>query len=200
MFLFYSLAMFYVIALAGAHKKVISQLREQLAMVCLLILKKRVYLTVVCAWRLFWLKSTITVSFGSLGGSWQTLPDPEDAPGPEKLQLRIQAAQQQQEPPEPLLPHQLRQKLPRGDAPGTLTTKLLHTSVKKRLRITGKKNPDPTLKWARKLWIGKLFMCVNTNMYVPPQTCNADISVSWVLRVILFTIRILLNSVRTNIF
>lgn len=31
--LLYSLAMFYVIALAGAHKKVINQLREQLATV-----------------------------------------------------------------------------------------------------------------------------------------------------------------------
>lgn len=30
---FYSLAMFYVIALAGAHKKVINQLREKLVMV-----------------------------------------------------------------------------------------------------------------------------------------------------------------------
>lgn len=29
----YSLAMFYVIALAGAHKRVINQLREQLVMV-----------------------------------------------------------------------------------------------------------------------------------------------------------------------
>lgn len=32
----YSLAMFYVIALAGAHKRVINQLREQLVMVGLL--------------------------------------------------------------------------------------------------------------------------------------------------------------------
>lgn len=159
MFVFHSLAMFYVIALAGAHKKVISQLREQLAMVCLLFLRNLLVWTVVCAWRLFGLKSTITVSFGSLGGSWQTLPDPEDAPGPEEFPFHVQAAQQQQqqqEPPQPLLPHQLRQKLPRGDVSGRLATKLLHTRVKKRLEITGKKNPDPTLNWEHRLWIRKL--------------------------------------------
>lgn len=50
MFLFHSLAMFYVIALAGAHKKVISQLREQLAMVCLLCFLRNLLIWLSVVW------------------------------------------------------------------------------------------------------------------------------------------------------
>ncbi|MEQ2214244.1 hypothetical protein XENOCAPTIV_026586, partial [Xenoophorus captivus] len=71
------MAMFYVIALAGAHKRVISQLREQLVIVSIL--------DNYCQLISFVLQSVIFGPFCFTGGPGQALPDPEAVPGSEVL-------------------------------------------------------------------------------------------------------------------
>lgn len=133
-----SLAMFYVIALAGAHKRVIKQLRNQLEMVglpkstCLQFMRmfERIRDDV---------KITVChVSFCS-GGQRQAFPNPEAVPGSEILTsqiacVQISGADQQKQPQ---LPHQLLQQFQWWSVPCTPDSGLFHTCVKQWLTVVG---------------------------------------------------------------
>lgn len=121
---FYSLAMFYVIALAGAHKKVINQLREKLVMVCQLDSLQSE------GWPVKNPCTEIFPGFCFTGGPGQTLPDPEAVSGPECPSGQIHTAAPQSQQAEPQLPHQLLQQLQRCGGPGAFSTTLLHTCVR----------------------------------------------------------------------
>uniref|UniRef100_A0A3B5LWP9 Transmembrane channel-like protein n=1 Tax=Xiphophorus couchianus TaxID=32473 RepID=A0A3B5LWP9_9TELE len=99
------LAMFYVIALAGAHKKVINQLREKLVMVCRLDSLQSE------GWPVKNPCTEIFPGFCVTGGPGQTLPDPEAVSGPECPSGQIHTAAPQSQQAEPQLPHQLLQQL-----------------------------------------------------------------------------------------
>lgn len=116
--------MFYVIALAGAHKKVINQLREKLVMVC-----RRDSLQSE-GWPVKNPCTEIFLAFCVTGGPGQTLPDPEAVSGPECPSGQIHTAAPQSQQTEPQLPHQLLQQLQRCGGPGAFSTTLLHTCVR----------------------------------------------------------------------
>lgn len=113
-----SLAMFYVIALAGAHKRVINQLREQLVMVGLLNICRCFMARIQHLWHAC-----------PTGGPWQALPHPEAVPGSEGRCCQISSV----EPTQRLqlqLSHQLFQQFQRVCVPGTPGSRFCHTRVR----------------------------------------------------------------------
>lgn len=122
--LFCSLAMFYVIALAGAHKRVINQLREQLVMVGLLNFLRPCFGFDFITQHLWRPCPT--------GGPWQAFPHPEAVPGAEGRCCQVsgvEATQQQQQQLQ--LSHQLFQQFQRTFVPGTPDSWLCHTRVRR---------------------------------------------------------------------
>lgn len=121
--LFCSLAMFYVIALAGAHKRVINQLREQLVMVGLLNLLRP------CSGPRF-----ITQHLRHpcpTGGPWQAFPHPEAVPGAEGRCCQVSGVEATQQQQQLQLSHQLFQQFQRTCVPGTPDSWFCHTRVRR---------------------------------------------------------------------
>lgn len=141
--------MFYVIALAGAHKRVINQLREQLAMVGLLtnwwclnyfaFCLFSVFIT-HCPYSYYQSSDPLCVPFCPLGGPWQAFPDPKAVPGTEAFRCQISCVQIPAPQEEQFqLPHQLLQQFQWKCVSGTSASWLFHTCVREEAESTDSK-------------------------------------------------------------